>query len=129
MYQNLEYWFYIALMYSPTWHGPDFTCNFPQTVLRLTETDQSQIYPRVLLYCLCLQLELRPTQTLVRLKNLDFLFTRPQSQKCQMGCYHPRYHGWLLVTGGYCKSSTQRYGCTVPLLAGIKQQQVGWFLM
>ncbi len=30
----------------PTWHGPDFTCNFPQTVLRPTETDQSQIYPK-----------------------------------------------------------------------------------
>ena len=28
---------------STTWHGPDFTCNFPQTVLRPIETDQSQI--------------------------------------------------------------------------------------
>ncbi len=33
----------------PTWHGPDFTCNFPQTVLRLTETDEFQIYPKILL--------------------------------------------------------------------------------
>ncbi len=30
----------------PTWHGLDFTCNFPQTVLRPIETDQSQIYPK-----------------------------------------------------------------------------------
>ncbi len=33
----------------PTWHGPDFTCKFPQTVLRLINTDQSQIYPKPLL--------------------------------------------------------------------------------
>ena len=33
----------------PTWHGPDFTCNFPQTVLRPIETDQSKIYPKTFL--------------------------------------------------------------------------------
>ncbi len=27
----------------PSWHGPDFTCNFPKNVLRPIETDQSQI--------------------------------------------------------------------------------------
>ncbi len=102
----------------PTWHGPDFTCNFPQTVLRPTETDQSQISPKHLLcfdshllvnisrcssqhlsvisskHCLCLRLELRPTETnwdscqtekpgLSGTENPDF--TRPQSQKCQVG--------------------------------------------
>ncbi len=88
---------------SPTWHGLDFTCNFPQTVLRPTETDQSQIYPKLLLcldshllvnisrcssqhlsvisskHCLCLQLELRPTGTPVRLKNLDYLGLKTQT--------------------------------------------------
>ncbi len=87
----------------PTWHGPDFTCNFPQTVLRLTETDQSQIYPKILLcfgfhllvnisrcssqhlsvisskHCLCLQLELRPTGTVVRPKNPDYLGLKTQT--------------------------------------------------
>ncbi len=87
----------------PTWHGPDFTCNFPQTVLRPTETDQSQIYPKLLLYfdshllvnisrcssqhlsvisskhCLCLQLELRPTGTAVRLKTPDYLGLKTQT--------------------------------------------------
>ncbi len=80
---------------TPTWHGPDFTCNFPQTVLRPIETDQLQIYPKPLLcfdshllvnisrcssqhlsviskHCLCLQLELRPTGTPVRLNNPDY---------------------------------------------------------
>ena len=84
-------------------HGPDFTCNFPQTVLRRTETDQSQIYPKPLLcfdshllvnisrcssqhlsvisskHCLCLQLELRPTGTPVRLKNPDYLRLKTQT--------------------------------------------------
>ncbi len=87
----------------PTWHGPDFTCNFPKTVLRPTETDQSQIYPKPLLcfdslllvnisrcssqhlsvisskHCLCLQLELRPTGTHVRLKNPDYLGLKTQT--------------------------------------------------
>ncbi len=87
--------------YFMTVHGPDFTCNFPQTVLRPTETDQSQIYPKLLLcfhshllvnisrcsslhlsvisskHCLCLQLELRPTGTAVRLKNPDYLGLYP----------------------------------------------------
>ncbi len=87
----------------PTWHGPDFTCNFPQTVLRPTETDQSQIYPKILLcfdshllvnvsrcssqhlsvisskHCLCLQLELRPTGTPVRLKNPAYLGLKTQT--------------------------------------------------
>ncbi len=89
--------------YVPTWHGPDFTCNFPQTVLRPTETDQSQIYPKLFLcfdshllvnisrcssqhlsvisckHCLCLQLELRPTGTPVRLKNPDYLGLKTQT--------------------------------------------------
>ncbi len=87
----------------PTWHGPDFTCNFPQTVLRPIETDQYQIYPKLLLcldshllvnisrcssqhlsvtsskHCLCLQLELRPTGTAVRLKNPDYLGLKTQT--------------------------------------------------
>ncbi len=87
----------------PTWHGPDFTCNFPQTILRPTETDQSQIYPKLLLcfdshlqvnisrcssqhlsvisskHCLCLQLELIPTRTAVRLKNPDYLGLKTQT--------------------------------------------------
>ncbi len=93
------------LEHSPTWHGPDFTCNFPQTVLRPTETDQSQIYPKTLYllcfdshvlvnisrcssqhlsvisskHCLCLHLEPRPTGTAVRLKNLDYLGLKTQT--------------------------------------------------
>ncbi len=86
----------------PTWHDPDFTCNFPQTVLRPTETDQ--IYPKPLLcfdshllvnisrcssqhlsvisskHCLCLQFELRPTGTPVRLKNPDYLGLKTQTK-------------------------------------------------
>ncbi len=71
--------------------------------LRLIETDQSQIYPKPLLcfdshllvnisrcssqhlsvisskHCLCLQLELRPTGTPVRPKNLDYLGLKTQT--------------------------------------------------
>ncbi len=80
-----------------------------KTVLRPIETDQSQIYPKPLLcfdshllvnisrcssqylsvisskHCLCLQLELRPTGTPVRLKNPDYLGLKTQTQKCQVG--------------------------------------------
>ncbi len=92
-----------STVHKPTWHGPDFTCNFPQTVLRPIETDQSQIYPKPSLcfdshllvnisrfssqhlsvisskHCLCLQLELRPTGTPVRLKNPDYLGLKTQT--------------------------------------------------
>ncbi len=87
----------------PTWHGPDFTCNFPQTVLRPIETTQSQIYPKPFIcfdshllvnisrcssqhlsvisskHCLCLLLELRPTGTAVRLKNPNYLGLKTQT--------------------------------------------------
>ncbi len=82
---------------NPTWHGPDFTCNF------CFETDQSQIYPKLLLcfdshllvntsrcsrkhlsvisnkQCLCLQIELRPTGTPARLENPDYLGLKTQT--------------------------------------------------
>ncbi len=101
----------------PTWHGPDLTCIFPQTVLRPTETDQSQIYPRILLcfdchllvnisrcssqhlsvisskHCLCLQLELRPTGTLVRLKNPDYLGLKTQTLP-DHSLKNVRWEGW-----------------------------------
>ncbi len=80
----------------PTWHGPDFCnfCNFPQNVLRLMSL---RFTPKRLLcfdshflvntrrcssqqlsvisskYCLCFQLELRPSWTLVRPKKPSFL--------------------------------------------------------
>ncbi len=81
----------------PTWHGPDFTCNFPQTVLGPTSSRftpnccEKPFFPFVgekccnttissqhlsvisSKHCLCLQLELRPTGTPVRLKNPDYL--------------------------------------------------------
>ncbi len=79
----------------PIWHGPDFTCNFPQTALRPTEIVQSQIYPKILL-CFdshllanisrCSSQHLRVISSkpgLSGTENSDF--TRPQSQKCQMG--------------------------------------------
>ncbi len=92
-----------SISYAVDKHGPDFTCNFPQTVLRPTETNQSQIYPKPLLcfdyhlllnisrcssqhlsvisskHCLCLHLELRPTCTAVRLKNPDYLGLKTQT--------------------------------------------------
>ncbi len=94
---------YISVSKPPTWHGPDFTCNFPQTVLRPTETNESQIYPKILLcfdshllvnisrcssqhlsmisskHCLCLQLKPRPTGTPARLKNPDYLGMKTQT--------------------------------------------------
>ena len=83
----------VCILLSPTWHGPDFHCNFPETVLRPTSP---RFTPKLLVcfdshflvntsryssqlsvisskHCLCLQLELRPTGTLVRPKNSSFL--------------------------------------------------------
>ncbi len=86
----------IEMFQPPAWHGPDFACNFP-------ETCQSQIYTNLLLcfdshllvntsryssqqlsvisskHGLCLQLELRPTGTPVRLKNPDYLGLKTQT--------------------------------------------------
>ena len=83
----------------PTWHGPDFTCNFPQTILRpmslrftpkhlpcfdshfLVNTSRCSIQQLSVIsnkYCLCLQLELRPTVTLVRPKNPSFMGLKTQ---------------------------------------------------
>ncbi len=90
----------------PTWHGPDFTCNFPQTVLRPIETDQSQIYPKPLLcfdshllvnisrcssqhlslisskHCLCLQFN--RTESNWDSCQTEKIRLYPQSQKCQV---------------------------------------------
>ncbi len=109
---------------TPTWHGPDFTCNFPQTVLRPIETYQSQIYPKPLLcfdshllvniskcssqhlsvisskHCLCLQLELRPTGTPVRLKNSDYLGLKTQTlpdHSLKNARWAARFHGFGCV--------------------------------
>ncbi len=83
---------------NPTWHGADFTCNFPQTDLR----PMSEIYPQTLA-CFdshflvnasrCFSqylsgissklLKLRPTGT----ENSSFI--PPQSQNCHLDCFLP----------------------------------------
>ncbi len=123
----------------PTGHGPDFTCNFPQTVLRPIETDQSQIYPKCLLcfdshllvnisrcssqhlsvisskHCLCLQLELRQTRTAVRLKNPDYLGLKTQT----LPDHSLKNARWVLVISFYWADQIQprmspRNPCNLP---------------
>ncbi len=66
---------------TPTWHGPDLTCNFPQTVLRPIEPTSPRFTPNLP------QTNWDSCQTekpgLSGTENPDF--TRPQSQKCQVG--------------------------------------------